>query len=166
MSENDPRMPQDNNSNDPKGNESPVNFKGLIFIGIACFLIFLAINMKSSTQGTPTSWPDFKKHVNEGEIDNSKSLELVRKQESSEETLIAYLKSDGTEETSNKIEVAVNVEFQKEELSELRNTLSVKDSEIMKAQEVALALPEGMPTSIAAAAEMSWEDIHALTRGD
>ena len=119
MSENDPRMPQDNNSNDPKGNESPVNFKGLIFIGIACFLIFLAINMKSSTQGTPTSWPDFKEHVNKGEIDNNKSLELVRKQESSEETLIAYLKSDGTEETSNKIEVAVNVEFQKEELSEL-----------------------------------------------
>ena len=35
MSENDPRMPQDNNSNDPKGNESPVNFKGLIFLGIA-----------------------------------------------------------------------------------------------------------------------------------
>ena len=55
---------QDNNSNDPKGNESPVNFKGLIFIGIACFLIFLAINMKSSTQGTPTSWPDFKELPN------------------------------------------------------------------------------------------------------
>ena len=99
MSENDPRMPQDNNSKDPKGNESPVNFKGLIFIGIACFLIFLALNMKSSTQGKPTTWPEFVKAVKEEKIDNKKSLELVRKQESSEETLIAYLKSDGTEET-------------------------------------------------------------------
>ena len=93
-----------------------MNYKGLIFIGIACFLIFLAINMKSSTQGTPTSWPDFVDAVKKGKIDNTQSLELVRKQESSEETLIAYLKSDGTEETSSKIEVAVNVEFQKEEL--------------------------------------------------
>ena len=76
MSENDPRMPQDNNSKDPKGNESPVNFKGLIFIGIACFLIFLALNMKSSTQGTPTSWPDFVDAVKKEKIDNTKSLEL------------------------------------------------------------------------------------------
>ena len=119
MSENDPRMPQDNNSKDPKGNESPVNFKGLIFIGIACFLIFLALNMKSSTQGKPTTWPEFKGYVNAGKIDDQKPLELVRKQESSEETIIAHLKSDGTEETSSKIEVPVNVEFQKEELSEL-----------------------------------------------
>ena len=52
MSENDPRMPQDNNSNDPK-NESPVNYKGLIFIGIACFLIFLAILTPSQPVGQP-----------------------------------------------------------------------------------------------------------------
>tara|TARA_Y100000592_G_scaffold100766_1_gene182642 strand:- start:2747 stop:3973 length:1227 start_codon:yes stop_codon:yes gene_type:complete len=54
----------------------------------------------------------------------------------------------------------------KEEFAELRKSLSEKDSEIRKAQEVAFALPDGMPTSIEAAAEMSWEDIHALTRGD
>lgn len=54
----------------------------------------------------------------------------------------------------------------KEEFAELRKSLSEKDTEIRKAQEVAFALPDGMPTSIEAAAEMSWEDIHALTRGD
>ena len=119
MSDKDPRMPQDNNSNDPKGNESPVNYKGLIFLGIAMFLIFIAINMKSTTQGEVTTWPDFVKAVNKGEIDSAKPLELIRKQESSEETLIAYKKTDATESTNKKIEVSVNVEFQKEELSEL-----------------------------------------------
>ena len=54
----------------------------------------------------------------------------------------------------------------KEEFADLRKSLSEKDSEIRKAQEVAFALPDGMPTSIEAAADMSWEDIHALTRGD
>tara|TARA_R100001015_G_C4621988_1_gene179319 strand:- start:404 stop:1645 length:1242 start_codon:yes stop_codon:yes gene_type:complete len=54
----------------------------------------------------------------------------------------------------------------KEEFAELRKSLSEKDTEIRKAQEVAFALPDGMPTSIEAAADMSWEDIHALTRGD
>ena len=119
MSDKDPRMPQDNNSNDPKGNESPVNYKGLIFLGIAMFLIFIAINMKSTTQGEVTTWPDFVKAVNKGEIDSAKPLELIRKQESSEETLIAYKKTDAAEGTNKKIEVSVNVEFQKEELSEL-----------------------------------------------
>ena len=119
MSDKDPRMPQDNNSNDPKGNESPVNYKGLIFLGIAMFLIFIAINMKSTTQGEVTTWPDFVKAVNNGEIDSAKPLELIRKQESSEETLIAYKKTDAAEGTNKKIEVSVNVEFQKEELSEL-----------------------------------------------
>ena len=119
MSDKDPRMPQDNNSNDPKGNESPVNYKGLIFLGIAMFLIFIAINMKSTTQGEVTTWPDFVKDVKNGEIDSAKPLELIRKQESSEETLIAYKKTDAAEGTNNKIEVSVNVEFQKEELSEL-----------------------------------------------
>ena len=119
MSHKDPRMPQDNNSNDPKGNESPVNYKGLIFLGIAMFLIFIAINMKSTTQGEVTTWPDFVKKVKNGEIDSAKPLELIRKQESSEETLIAYKKTDAAEGTNKKIEVSVNVEFQKEELSEL-----------------------------------------------
>lgn len=119
MSDKDPRMPQDNNSNDPKGNESPVNYKGLIFLGIAMFLIFIAINMKSTTQGEVTTWPDFVKDVKNGEIDSAKPLELIRKQESSEETLIAYKKTDAAEGTNKKIEVSVNVEFQKEELSEL-----------------------------------------------
>ena len=119
MSDKDPRMPQDNNSNDPKGNESPVNYKGLIFLGIAMFLIFIAINMKSTTQGEVTTWPDFVKAVNKGDIDSARPLELIRKQESSEETLIAYKKTDATESTNKKIEVSVNVEFQKEELSEL-----------------------------------------------
>ena len=119
MSDKDPRMPQDNNSNDPKGNESPVNYKGLIFLGIAMFLIFIAINMKSTTQGEVKTWPDFVKDVTDGKIDSEKPLELIRKQESSEETLIAYLKTEGPESTIKKIEVSVNVEFQKEELSEL-----------------------------------------------
>ena len=119
MSDKDPRMPQDNNSNDPKGNESPINYKGLIFLGIAMFLIFIAINMKSTTQGEVKTWPDFVDAVTKGEIDSEKPLELIRKQESSEETLIAYLKEAPEGTTNKKIEVSVNVEFQKEELSEL-----------------------------------------------
>ena len=119
MSDKDPRMPQDNNSNDPKGNESPVNYKGLIFLGIAMFLIFIAINMKSTTQGEVKTWPDFVDDVTKGKIDSEKPLELIRKQESSEETLIAYLKEAPEGTTNKKIEVSVNVEFQKEELSEL-----------------------------------------------
>jgi len=54
----------------------------------------------------------------------------------------------------------------KTEFAELRKSLTERNSEIRKAQEAAFALPDGMPTSIEAAAEMSWEDIHALTRGD
>ena len=119
MSDKDPRMPQDNNSNDPKGNESPVNYKGLIFLGIAMFLVFIAINMKSTTQGEVKTWPDFVDDVTKGKIDSEKPLELIRRQESSEETLIAYLKEAPEGTTNKKIEVSVNVEFQKEELSEL-----------------------------------------------
>ena len=118
MSENDPRNPQDNNSNDPKGNESPVNFKGLIFLGIAMLLIFFAINMKSPQKGEKKNWPDFKTLVADGKIDGEQPLVLITKQESSEEVLIAYEKTDGTTE-SNKLEVPVNIEFQKEEISEL-----------------------------------------------
>ena len=119
MSDKDPRMPQDNNPNDPKGNESSVNYKGLIFLGIAMFLIFIAINMKSTTQGEVKTWPAFVDDVTKGKIDSEKPLELIRKQESSEETLIAYLKEAPEGTTNKKIEVSVNVEFQKEELSEL-----------------------------------------------
>ena len=54
----------------------------------------------------------------------------------------------------------------KEEFAVLRKSLTERNSEIKKAQEMAFALPDGMPTSIEAAAEMSWDDIHALTRGD
>ena len=69
MSDKDPRMPQDINSNDPKGNESLLTTKGSFFLGIAMFLIFIAINMKSTTQGEVTTWPDFVKAVKKGEID-------------------------------------------------------------------------------------------------
>jgi len=54
----------------------------------------------------------------------------------------------------------------KEEFAVLRKSLTEKDSEIRKAQEVAMALPDGIPTSIEAAAEMSWDDLHAMVRGD
>ena len=54
----------------------------------------------------------------------------------------------------------------KEEFAELRKSLTERNSEIRKAQEVAMSLPEGFPTSIEAAADMSWDDLHALTRGD
>jgi HK97 family phage prohead protease len=54
----------------------------------------------------------------------------------------------------------------KEEFAVLRKSLTEKNSEIRKAQEVAMALPDGIPTSIEAAAEMSWDDLHAMVRGD
>ena len=127
MSENDPRNPQDNNSNDPKGNESPVNFKGLIFLGIALFLIFIAFSMNSPTQGEKITWPEFKGYVTKGEIDGELPLELIRKQESSEEVLIAFKKKSPTgENENNKLEVPVNIEFQKEEISELLNAHNLK----------------------------------------
>ena len=52
----------------------------------------------------------------------------------------------------------------KEEFAELRKSLSTKDSEIQKATEVAMSLPEGFPTTAEAVAEMSWGDIHNLAR--
>ena len=76
--------------------------KGSFFLGIAMFLIFIAINMKSTTQGEVKTWPDFVKKVKNGEIDSAKPLELIRKQESSEETLIAYLKKTDAAEGTNK----------------------------------------------------------------
>ena len=52
----------------------------------------------------------------------------------------------------------------KEEFAELRKSLSAKDSEIQKATEVAMSLPEGFPTTAEAVAEMSWGDIHNFAR--
>lgn len=52
----------------------------------------------------------------------------------------------------------------KEEFASLRKSLSEKDTEIMKAQEVAMSLPDGFPTTAEAMAEMSWGDIHNLAR--
>lgn len=53
----------------------------------------------------------------------------------------------------------------KEEFALLRKSLSEKDETIRKNAEVSMALPEGIPTSIEAAANMSWEDVHSFVRG-
>ena len=54
----------------------------------------------------------------------------------------------------------------KAEFAELRKSLTEKDEEIRKAAEVAFDLPESFPTSVEAAGELSWSDIHNLARGD
>tara|TARA_R100000988_G_scaffold100251_1_gene70500 strand:- start:120 stop:1307 length:1188 start_codon:yes stop_codon:yes gene_type:complete len=54
----------------------------------------------------------------------------------------------------------------KEEFALLRKSLSEKDETIRKNAEVSMALPEGIPTSIEAAANMSWEDVHSFVRGN
>jgi HK97 family phage prohead protease len=54
----------------------------------------------------------------------------------------------------------------KTEFAELRKSLTERNSEIRKAQEVSMTLPAGFPTSMEAAADMSWDDLHALTRGE
>jgi len=54
----------------------------------------------------------------------------------------------------------------KSEFAELRKSLTEKDNEIRKAAEVAMSLPDNLPTSIEAAADMSWDEIHNLARGD
>jgi len=54
----------------------------------------------------------------------------------------------------------------KAEFAELRKSLTEKDDEIRKAEEVAFGIPEGYPTTVEEAAEMSWDDIHNLTRGN
>ena len=79
--------------NDPKGNESSFNIRGLLFIGISFVIIFTAFSVKSSTKGELTTWPAFKKLLQEGKIiDDKEPLELVRTQDSSEEILIAKKK--------------------------------------------------------------------------
>lgn len=54
----------------------------------------------------------------------------------------------------------------KEEFAELRKSLTEKDNEIRKSAEVAMSLPDNLPTSIEDAANMSWDEIHNLARGD
>tara|TARA_R100000654_G_scaffold13203_2_gene28781 strand:- start:10387 stop:11619 length:1233 start_codon:yes stop_codon:yes gene_type:complete len=54
----------------------------------------------------------------------------------------------------------------KQEFAELRKSLTEKDEEIRKAQEVAFDLPENFPTSVEEASGLSWGDIHNLARGD
>ena len=50
----------------------------------------------------------------------------------------------------------------KEEFAELRKSLSAESDEIRKAKEVAFELPEGIPTNLQEAAEISWSDIHSI----
>jgi len=50
----------------------------------------------------------------------------------------------------------------KEEFAELRKSLSAESDEIKKAKEVAFELPEGIPTNLQEAAEISWSDIHNI----
>lgn len=54
----------------------------------------------------------------------------------------------------------------KEEFALLRKSLSEKDATIRKSAEMSMALPEGIPTSLEAAANMTWDELHALTRSD
>ena len=53
-----------------------------------------------------------------------------------------------------------------EEFALLRKSLSEKDETIRKSAEMSMALPEGIPTSLEAAANMTWDELHALTRSD
>ena len=48
------------------------------------------------------------------------------------------------------------------EFEELRKSISAKNDEIRKTQEVAFGLPEGFPTSIEEMADLSWTDVHSL----
>ena len=50
----------------------------------------------------------------------------------------------------------------KEEFAELRKSLSAESDEIRKAKEVAFELPEGIPTNLKEASEISWSDIHSI----
>lgn len=52
------------------------------------------------------------------------------------------------------------VEVLKAEFADLRKSLSEGNNTIRKAQEIAMTLPEGYPTSLDDVANMSWGDIH------
>ena len=54
----------------------------------------------------------------------------------------------------------------KTEFALLRKSLSEKDATVRKSVEMSMALPEGIPTSLEAAANMTWDEVHALTRSD
>jgi len=51
----------------------------------------------------------------------------------------------------------------KAEFADLRKSLSAEDGTIRKTQEVAFGLPEGFPTTLDEAAELSWDEIHRIT---
>ena len=59
-----------------------------------------------------------------------------------------------------KTEVAVL----KEQFAELKKSLTDEKNEILKAQEVSMTIPEDIPTSIEQIADMSWDEIHTLSR--
>lgn len=50
----------------------------------------------------------------------------------------------------------------KEEFAELRKSLSAESDEIKKAKEVAFEIPEGIPSTLQEASEISWSDIHNI----
>ena len=52
----------------------------------------------------------------------------------------------------------------KEQFAELKKSLTDEKDNILKAQEVAMTIPEDIPTSIEQMADMSWEDIHTISR--
>ena len=66
----------------------------------------------------------------------------------------------------NEYDARADVAGLKQEFAELRKSLTEKDAEIRKAQEVAFDLPENFPTSVEEASGLSWGDIHNLARGD
>ena len=53
-----------------------------------------------------------------------------------------------------------------EQFTELRKSLTDKDNESRKTQEISMEIPEGFPTTTEQLAEMSWSDIHNLARGN
>ena len=52
----------------------------------------------------------------------------------------------------------------KEQFAELKKSLTDEKNDILKAQEVAMTVPEDIPTSIEQIADMSWDEIHTLSR--
>ena len=122
----------DNNPTPPEGDEDPkkpgdgeqsFNWRGLILMSIAVMLIVAAFTAKGDGGNFQTvQWPEFVKYVNEGKVDGTKPLRLVKKEGSAEEYLIGTL-SDSETEGSGKgttgFKVLINIAFQKEELQEL-----------------------------------------------
>ncbi len=90
------------------------------------------------------------------------------------ENLSANFGARFTEELSVKKNVAEKAEYDargdvaalKEEFTELRKSLTEKDNEIRKTQEISMEIPEGFPTTTEQLADMSWSDIHNLARGN